>query len=267
MAILATGNSWSTGDQVTAALLNSAINSSTFASGAVDDSTTELNGSNQLIVKDGGVTPAKLSTGGPSWNTSSGLFVAGVGSKTTDGTGAPFFTGGSPSVGNGATMYLYGNSHVSASKDIVFVPDGTSSATKCLHYDHSASTWDFQANDITTTGNISGEAITASIETGITATGTTHATGYDITKVLTVFDTATVSDLSAALPEASTVIGKSFYISNTDDRNSMLVFPASGDSINNANYLTTPNSGKLMPRQTGMFTALDASTWQFSLDS
>ncbi len=60
MAILSTGNSFSTGDQVTAATLNTAVNSATFASGAVDNTTTQLSGG-AVIVKDGGITPAKLS--------------------------------------------------------------------------------------------------------------------------------------------------------------------------------------------------------------
>jgi len=55
MAILSTGNSFSTGDQITAATLNAATNSATFASGAVDDSTTQLSGG-AVIVKDGGVS-------------------------------------------------------------------------------------------------------------------------------------------------------------------------------------------------------------------
>lgn len=59
MAILATGYSYSDDDQVTSSRLNSAINSSTFASGAVDGSTTQLS-SGAIIVKDRGVTAAKL---------------------------------------------------------------------------------------------------------------------------------------------------------------------------------------------------------------
>ena len=59
MAILATGNSFTNGDQVTATTLNAAVNSSTFASGAVDGSTTQLS-VGAIIVKDLGVTAAKL---------------------------------------------------------------------------------------------------------------------------------------------------------------------------------------------------------------
>lgn len=60
MAILSKGNTFATGDQVTALKLNNLVDNSTFASGAVDDSTTQLDGSGRIIVKDGGITSAKL---------------------------------------------------------------------------------------------------------------------------------------------------------------------------------------------------------------
>lgn len=75
MAILTTGNTFATGDSVTATLLNNAVNLATFnTTGAVDNSTTQVS-SGAIIVKDGGITPAKLSTGGPSW-TSGGILSA-----------------------------------------------------------------------------------------------------------------------------------------------------------------------------------------------
>jgi hypothetical protein len=61
MAVLITGNSFTTADQVTAATLNAATNSATFASGAVDGSTTQLS-SGAIIVKDGGVSSSKLAS-------------------------------------------------------------------------------------------------------------------------------------------------------------------------------------------------------------
>ena len=60
MAILSKGNTFATGDQVTALKLNNLVDNATFASGAVDDSTTQLDGSGRIIVKDGGITSAKL---------------------------------------------------------------------------------------------------------------------------------------------------------------------------------------------------------------
>jgi len=59
MAILATGNTYAANDQVTSTNLNAAVNSATFASGAVDGVTTQLS-SGSIIVKDSGVSPQKL---------------------------------------------------------------------------------------------------------------------------------------------------------------------------------------------------------------
>ena len=67
MAILATGNTFADGDQVTSTTLNNIANAATFAADAVDDSTTALSGG-KIIIKDSGVTPAKLSTNHPNWD-------------------------------------------------------------------------------------------------------------------------------------------------------------------------------------------------------
>ena len=62
MAILVTGNTYAANDQVTSTNLNAAVNSATFASGAVDDVSTQLGGvsGDSIIVKDGGISPQKL---------------------------------------------------------------------------------------------------------------------------------------------------------------------------------------------------------------
>lgn len=62
MAVLATGTTFVTNQQVTATSLNNAVNNATFNSGAVDNSTTQLSGG-AIIVKDGGITGAKLASG------------------------------------------------------------------------------------------------------------------------------------------------------------------------------------------------------------
>ena len=74
MPVLSKGTTFAVGDAPTATTLNNLVDNATFASGAVDDATTQLSGG-AVIVKDGGVTPAKLSTGGPSW-TSGGALTA-----------------------------------------------------------------------------------------------------------------------------------------------------------------------------------------------
>ena len=94
MPILATGNTFATGDSVTATTLNNAVNNATFDTGAVDNATTQLSGG-AVIVKDGGITPSKLSTGGPSWTSGGALAATSIESTpigaTTPSSGA--FTG------------------------------------------------------------------------------------------------------------------------------------------------------------------------------
>ena len=59
MAVISKGETFATGDQVTALKLNNLADNATFASGAVDNVSTQLSGG-AIIVKDGGVTTAKI---------------------------------------------------------------------------------------------------------------------------------------------------------------------------------------------------------------
>jgi len=59
MAVITKGTIFANGDQVTAAKLNNLADAATFASGAVDNVSTQLSGGG-IIVKDGGVSTAKL---------------------------------------------------------------------------------------------------------------------------------------------------------------------------------------------------------------
>ena len=60
MAILSKGKDFDTGEQVTATKLDNLVDNAIFASGAVDNVTTQINGSGQLIVKDSGVSTVKI---------------------------------------------------------------------------------------------------------------------------------------------------------------------------------------------------------------
>ena len=62
MAILSKGKDFTTGEQVTADKLDNLVDNAIFASGAVDNLTTQINGSGQLIVKDSGISTDKLAT-------------------------------------------------------------------------------------------------------------------------------------------------------------------------------------------------------------
>jgi len=66
MAILSKGNTYSSGDSVTAANLNSLVDSATFVSGSnatTDNTSLEVHSGGYLQVKDDGVTNAKIATG------------------------------------------------------------------------------------------------------------------------------------------------------------------------------------------------------------
>ena len=83
MAILSKGYTFTGTDTVTSVKLNNLVDAATFATGCVDDDTTQLS-SGKIIVKNGGITPTKLSTGAPSWTSGGNLTVAGT--LTTGGT-------------------------------------------------------------------------------------------------------------------------------------------------------------------------------------
>lgn len=59
MAVISKGQTFAAGDQVTALKLNNLADNATFTSGAVDNVSTQLSGG-AIVVKDGGVTTAKL---------------------------------------------------------------------------------------------------------------------------------------------------------------------------------------------------------------
>ena len=66
MAILNKGNTYSSGQSVTAANLNALVDSATFKTGngeAVDGSTLQVHSNGYILVKDGGITAAKLASG------------------------------------------------------------------------------------------------------------------------------------------------------------------------------------------------------------
>ena len=77
MAIITTGNSFNPTDTVTSVELNNIANAATFDD-PVDGTSLELKLDGKLGVKDAGVTPAKLSTGAPSWDASGALLTSNV---------------------------------------------------------------------------------------------------------------------------------------------------------------------------------------------
>ena len=77
MAILTSGTTFVANTQISATDLNNAVDASAFTSGAVDSSTTQLS-SGAIIVKDGGITAAKITSTSSSWT-----FVGSITSSFT----------------------------------------------------------------------------------------------------------------------------------------------------------------------------------------
>lgn len=126
MAILASGNTIATGNQASAAVQNAQVNNATFDTGATDEVTTTQSGG-AIIVKDGGVTPAKLSTGAPSWASAGDLTLNGSSaddlSIVMSVSDAAMFIHGGGSTSNGAGIELYGSSHATRPDEIIIDAD------------------------------------------------------------------------------------------------------------------------------------------------
>jgi hypothetical protein len=73
--IITTGTNFNPTQTVTSTDLNNIANAATFDD-PVDNSTLELHTDGKLRIKDGGITPSKLSTGAPNWDTTGTLTVA-----------------------------------------------------------------------------------------------------------------------------------------------------------------------------------------------
>lgn len=125
MAILTTGNTFVDGNQVTATTLNAAVNSSTFASSAVNNAQGTAIASGAIIVIDGGITASKL---GPALEGE--LFIGnGTGftkAKLTAGTGIAITNG----VGVGSITVSAATLGASPTQDFFVIMDNTDATGK-----------------------------------------------------------------------------------------------------------------------------------------
>jgi len=96
MAILSKGNTYSSGDSVTAANLNSLVDSATFVSGSnetTDNTSLEVHSSGYLQVKDDGITNAKIQDGAV---TSAKLNASAVSALMPSGSLMPYAGSSAP---------------------------------------------------------------------------------------------------------------------------------------------------------------------------
>ena len=125
MPILSKGYTFTSTDTVTSTKLNNVVDLATFADGCVDDTTTSLVGG-QITVKNGGITPTKLSTGAPSWTNGGDVTFLGeiTGNVNIQGTLA---TGGSISSSNfiQASVGLESNGYLNVDGASAFAGNAT----------------------------------------------------------------------------------------------------------------------------------------------
>jgi len=122
-------------------------------------------------------TSQNLSTSGGITGNNYIVGSASGGISNSINNGYIYYAGGNSSLA-GANIWMYGGTHASQANDFVF----KGSTTTALQYDHSATTWDFQSNAITTSGSatvgslVLGGAVTNSVDdTAITIYGGTSA--------------------------------------------------------------------------------------------
>jgi len=110
MAILTKGVDFTTGQQVSATDLDNLVDLGALATGSVDNSTTQISGAGAIIVKDAGITMAKLESAtngqlpiGNGTGFAKGNISAGTGIAVTNGSGTISVGVSTIPVANGGT--------------------------------------------------------------------------------------------------------------------------------------------------------------------
>lgn len=134
MAIITSGKIFSNGEQLTAEKMNQMFTSASFdTAGAIDSGSMQVLTDGSISVKDAGITPTKLSAGGPSW-TSDG--------KTTNISG------------DGTDAYLELNGGTGSTTGIAAIDFHSTNAT---NPDYDGSIRHFQGNFVHQTMSSSGQ--------------------------------------------------------------------------------------------------------------
>jgi hypothetical protein len=208
MAILSKGATIVADTQVSATNLNNLVDAATFVSGAVDGTTTQLS-SGAIIVKDGGITPAKISTGGPSW-TSGGTVSATAFSGPLTGA----VTGNV--AGNASTATAFATARtISITGDLAYTSpsfDGTGNVTAAGTLATVATAGTTGSSTAIPVVTINAKGLTTSITTAAviapagTLSGSTLASGVTASSLTSV---GTLGSLTVTNPITGSVTGSS----------------------------------------------------------
>jgi len=182
-------------------------------------------------------------------------------SITQNNTDALLTVSGGSTAGLGANIRLFSEAHSTSAGDV----DIRSSLTTTLRYDLSATEWDFQANDIITTGDTTaaGLTLTGLLKKSVTDTITAGATQTqagatalttDINRVTVV---ATASD-GVKLPTA--VAGLEILIVNDDSTDALQVWPDTGDAIDGG-AANAVDANTLAAGSARRYITTDATNW------
>jgi hypothetical protein len=208
MAILSKGATIVADTQVSATNLNNLVDAATFVSGAVDGTTTQLS-SGAIIVKDGGITPAKISTGGPSW-TSGGTVSATAFSGPLTGAVTGNVTGNSST----ATAFATART-ISITGDLAYTSpsfDGTGNVTATGTLATVATAGTTGGSTAIPVITINAKGLTTSITTAAvvapagTLSGATLASGVTASSLTSV---GTLGSLTVTNPITGSVTGSS----------------------------------------------------------
>ena len=212
MAILSKGATIVADTQVSATNLNNLVDAATFVSGAVDGTTTQLS-SGAIIVKDGGITPAKISTGGPSW-TSGGTVSATAFSGPLTGAVTGNVTGNVN--GNSSTATAFATARtISITGDLAYTSpsfDGTGNVTAAGTLATVASAGTTGGSTAIPVVTINAKGLTTSITTAAviapagTLSGATLASGVTASSLTSV---GTLGSLTVTNPITGSITGSS----------------------------------------------------------
>jgi hypothetical protein len=126
MPIINKGTAFSNGEQLTADKINNLLDLATFNQSATDSASTTVNSASQIIVRDSGVNPAKLSTGAPSWG-ASGIVTGNTfrASQGVPNSGDSSTTGFAYGADGDTGMFQVGTTGAAAGGPIAWFLNGT----------------------------------------------------------------------------------------------------------------------------------------------